>query len=162
MPKPTGPQFRDAFGDDPIYSRALMAINKAADAANPKDWHSGLLTGDALKTVHQAANIRHWNLSDAPSQIRQGWTQYTEHIPDKEILHTSQDYLHAPTLRKYMTEGAPEMDPDYDDREYLPEILHTEAGTPWIDEGHHRIVASRLRGDWRTKVYGGPLMKSSY
>lgn len=160
MPKPTGPQW-DAFGAEPVTAKALGILNKTADFADPEDWHSGLIMGDDAREVMRAANIRQWDLSEPANGIREGWTEYSDTVYPHETLHTSQSYLHAPTVLKYMYEGAPEFDPEYEgeEREYRPEVLQTERGTKWINEGHHRLVASRLNKDWRTKVWGGPLLK---
>lgn len=159
MPRPTGPQW-DAFGAEPVKLRALMTINKAADAAGP-DWRSGVIKGQQAKDVMRAANIRQWPLVEHATSQREGWTESEDVVYPHETLHTTQDYLHAPTLRKYMEEGPPEHDPEYGDEErpYLPEIVRTERGTPWIDEGHHRLVASRLGGEYSTRVMSGPLKK---
>jgi hypothetical protein len=71
-----------------------------------------------------------------------------------EVLHTTQNHLYAPILQKYMAGDVPEFDDDYGDPDtgisdvrYLPEIGSTDRGTPFIVEGHHRLVASRLRGE---------------
>lgn len=142
------------------FQHALGIINRAAEAAGP-DWRSGIIQGDQAKAVFKAANIRQWPLVEHATRQREGWTEYSDTVYPHETLHTTQDYLHAPTLKKYMEEGPPEFDPEYGDeeREYRPEVLETERGTKWIDEGHHRLVASRLNRDYSTKVWGGPLKK---
>lgn len=157
MPRPHGPQW-DAFGPEPLKSQALGIINKTADAASD-DWRSGIIQGADAKKVMKAANIRQWNLSDHATSIREGWTEGEENVWTHEPLNTTQQYLHAPTIRKYMTVGAPEKDPEDSERDYLPEVLRTEKDTPWIDEGHHRIVASRLNDERSFRAYTGPLYK---
>lgn len=159
MPKPTGPQW-DAFGAEPITLRARMIINKAADAAGP-DWKSGVIKGQDAKDVMRAANIRLWDLSAHPTELRGLWKESEETIPSTETLHTTQGFLHAPSLRHYMEEGPPEFDPQIyeEDRPYYPEVLRTTRGTPWIDEGHHRIVASRLNKSPNIRTYSGTLVK---
>lgn len=158
MPRPTGPQW-DAFGPEPVKSQALGIINKTADDAT-SEWGSGVIHNPDAKKVMRAANIRQWDLSDHASSIREGWTEGEDIVWDHEPLNTTQQHLHAPTLRRYMTVGPPEMDPEDSEREYHPEVLRTENDTPWIDEGHHRIIASRLLGERNLRVYTGPLMKS--
>lgn len=157
MPRPNGPQW-DAFGPEPIQSQAFMTINRVADSSTD-DWHSGVMNPQDTKKVMRAANIRLWPLKDHASMQREGWTEYESTVHPHETLHTTQTYLHAPTIRKYMTEGSPETDPEYNDRPYNPEILTTERGTRWIGEGHHRLVASRLNKEWSRDVYEGPLLK---
>ncbi len=137
-------------------------------ALNPDQFHQdaldiikrskGALTGADAKTVFRAANIRSWPMEESPTMTREFGLESEGGVSRNETLHTAQDYLHGPTIRKYMTEGAPEEDPDYEGRKYLPEVYQTEMGRKWIDEGHHRIVASRLRGDYGTEVYEGYML----
>lgn len=157
MPRPTGPQW-DAFGPEPIKSQALGIINKTADAATG-EWGSGVIHNPDAKKVMRAANIRQWDLSDHAVLIREGWTEGEGSISRHETLNTTQDYLHAPTLREYMTAGPPEVDPYDDARRYLPEVFYTNRSTPWINEGHHRLVASRLNDEYSTDVSTGPFSK---
>jgi hypothetical protein len=64
--------------------------------------------------------------------------------------HTSQGHLHVPTLNRYARGDIPEYDEDYasdegeSDVPYEPET-YEYGGKTWIAEGHHRIVADRLR-----------------
>lgn len=112
-----------------------------------------------LHEVLDSANII--KRSKGPVHLDNVWPSYegdTNTITDRETLRTSQDYLHRPTLARYIVEGAPEMDPDYEheDVPYRPEVFtFGKRGHQWIDEGHHRIVASRLRGDSSIKVTQG-------
>ena len=119
----------------------------------------GVIEGEDAKTVFRAANIRHWPLNEHPTQFRDGWTEDTGTVRPSETLHTSQNHLHSHTLRRYMAGDIPEFDPDYEDQEYLPEVMRTTRGTPWINEGHHRLVASRLNDYPYQEVYEGPLLK---
>lgn len=141
MSKPhLGPQF---------HERALGIIQG----------NDGWIKGNDARTIFRAANIRSWPMRESPSMTGRDFGLEEEGgIHPDEVLNTAQGHLHGPTLRKYMTEGAPEMDPAYEDRKYLPEVLTSARGRKWIDEGHHRIVASRLRGDRGTDVYEGYLM----
>lgn len=122
----------------------------------------GMLTPENTKKVFKAVNIRSWPLTEQPSSMpgRDAWTEERGGVVSNEELNTAQDYLHGPTVRDYMKDGGvPEVDPHYDDeRAYLPEVHTSLRGHKWIDEGHHRIVASRLRGDNGTEVYEGPLL----
>ena len=65
-----------------------------------------------------------------------------------------QNYLHGPTVRKYM-KNPPATNPKYPRELYLPQVYKAPRGSKWIEDGHHRIVASRLRGDTSTDVYEG-------
>lgn len=120
-----------------------------------KRTRSELIGGEDLRTVFKAANIRSWPIEDPPSMFREYGIEDYGVISQNETLNTAQNYLHAPTLRKYIKGNVPEKHPDYGNADYLPEVLETVRGSKWIDEGHHRIVASRLRGDPDIKVYQG-------
>ena len=119
----------------------------------------GVIEGADAKTVFRAANIRSWPMEEMPTMGgRHHGIESEGSVSSGETLHTAQSQLHAPTVRKYMTEGAPATDPSYGneiDNRYLPEVLSSERGRKWVDEGHHRLVASRLRGEPSTEVYKG-------
>lgn len=145
-----GPQFTDAFGPDPVRSKAIGIINQAVERGEP------VLNEEDTRKVMGAVNIRQWPLSDAPSFIRPPAGGAGENMGNRyydETLHTSQTHLYAPAVQKYMAGDVPEFDEDYvddsgvSDVQYLPEIGSTERGTPFIQEGHHRLVAARLRGE---------------
>lgn len=164
MTKLDGAQWEDSFGKQPMRITALGILRRAAEAEGRRVGgvtHSGYIGGDDARTVMRAAHIRQWPLRRPASEIREGYTEGPSTVYRWERLNTSQTHLHAPTVLKYLYEGAPEMDPAYpgEDVRYLPEVLRTENDTPWIDEGHHRIIASRLRGDTSLPVYEGPLPK---
>ena len=69
-----------------------------------------------------------------------------------DTVHTRQSHLHVPTLNRYAAGDIPEFDSDYDyddepgtsDVPYTPQT-YNYADKTWIAEGHHRIVADRLR-----------------
>jgi hypothetical protein len=119
----------------------------------------GLIKGDDARTVFRAANIRSWPMEDSPVGSGRAYGIESEGgVTSDEVLHTSQGHLHGPTIRKYMQDGGvPEEDPHNEGRKYLPEVLTSARGHKWIDEGHHRLVASRLRGDFGTETYEGYL-----
>lgn len=159
-----GPQFHDAFGPEPVRSNARRLINQRAASDRP------VLNPEETRQVFNAVNIRNWPLALVTTDQRwaSGGAGETSGTRDfDEVLHTSQGHLYAPAVQKYMSGDVPEFDPDYADEEgvsdvrYLPEIQSTERGTPWIGEGHHRLVASRLLGqDSDTWEYG--LTKPKY
>lgn len=139
-----GPQF---------HPDVISLINSRAASPNP------ILEGEDARKVFRAANIRQWPLLDAAQQYRGGYSrEWSESIPASQTLHTTQKHLDARAVKSYMQGNEPEFDTEYEDNvPYDPELLVSERGTHWIDEGHHRLVASRLRGDPSRRVYGGPL-----
>lgn len=146
-----GPQFHDSFGPEPVRLNAIALVNKRAAMKAPESY----LVKDEAQKVFNAVNIRNWPLEDAPSSMRWptgGKGEDSGYRDADEVLHTSQGFLDARAVQKYMRGEVPEFDPDFDTEEggsdvpYLPEIVSTEAGTPWINEGHHRLVSSRLLG----------------
>jgi hypothetical protein len=135
--------------------------NQFAEALDIVKRSKGLIEGNDARTVFKATGIRSWPIDSMPTGMpsRNSSLENTGSVSSRETLHTAQDYLHGPTVREYLKPGgAPEMDPHYPDREYLPEVYETPRGSKWIDEGHHRIVASRLRGDSHTDVYEGYIL----
>jgi|KBSMisStaDraftv2_1062788.scaffolds.fasta_scaffold73176_4 hypothetical protein len=160
-----GAQFNDSFGAEPVRSNAIAAINNGRDPRRP----GGVLTRDAVKTIYRATNIRSWPLKDHPEYEGNDYkgtpspgfpdTNTMDSVRHDEPLHTSQAHLHGPTLERYMHEGAPETEfvNGEEDWEvpYSPDVTEDRHGNTWINEGHHRMVASRLRGDYSTDVYKG-------
>jgi len=120
----------------------------------------GVIDGADARTVMNAANIRSWPVMFHPEAYSGGAGENPSRVTDDEVLHTRQSHLHGPTLRRYMAGDVPKYDPDYDyedapgssDVEYRPEItMHKDR--LWVQEGHHRIIASRLRGDSRISTW---------
>ena len=56
------------------------------------------------------------------------------------VLHTGQDTLSSSTVQKYQNNPGAENDTPY------PTVF-TYGNKLWVHDGHHRIVASRLRGE---------------
>jgi hypothetical protein len=74
------------------------------------------------------------------------------HLSSKVELHTSQEAADRAGIRSYVDKPN---DPDewYDDIGYdAPEVYHYH-GKEWIHDGHHRIIASRLRGESSIRVH---------
>ena len=133
--------------------------NQFAEALDIVKRSKGLIEGDDARKVFKAAGIRSWPLVEMPTGSNREYGLESEGgVSSDETLHTAQSHLHGPTVREYMKDGGPEEDPDYPGRKYLPEVYETPRGSKWIDEGHHRIVASRLRGDYGTEVYEGYIL----
>ena len=137
------------------FDRAMEIINSS----------EGVIRGEEHAAVLKAANIRRWPLESGAFDRPQasGVGEQRGRISHHETVHTSQGHLHAPTLRKYIAGDVPEYDADYgtedrpSDVRYHPEVGMTERGNKWVLEGHHRIVASRLRGEhemdtWHTNI----------
>lgn len=130
--------------------------------------NEGVIRGAEAKEVFRAANVRQWPLQAGGTAFDRphasGVGDQRGSISHYETVHTSQGHLHAPTLRKYLEGDVPEFDEDYagDDGEpstvrYHPEVAESPQGNKWVLEGHHRIVASRLRGEhsmdtWHTDL----------
>lgn len=143
------------------FGRAMEIINSS----------EGAIHGAEAKEVFRAANIRPWRLGqggtafDRPAASGVGEQRST--LPHHETVHTSQTHLHAPTLRKYIAGEVPEFDEDYasedrpSDVRYHPEVGMTERGNRWMLEGHHRLVASRLRGDYSSDIWHTDIERSS-
>lgn len=124
----------------------------------------GAIHGEHARQLMRSVNVRTWPI-DMPAMFRdvrpaRGEGPVVEIDPD-ETLHTAQSHLHLPTLEKYVRGEVPEHDPDFEDEEgvpYLPEVLTGAREERWINEGHHRIVAARLRGEdvpaWEGRIYG--------
>jgi hypothetical protein len=111
-----------------------------------------VISGGVARHVMERADIRQTKRGvDAPHIV--GVTQgYGEErgYPHGEVM-TSQRHLHIPTIKRYIHGDIPKLDPDYDIDEsegpnvpYEPETYHY-GGKEWVAEGHHRIVAQRLR-----------------
>ncbi len=115
----------------------------------------GIIGGEDARKVFKAANIRSWPIQGLD---RLEIAEKVGALSPKETLNTAQSQLHGPTIREYMKD-IPEENPydSSDDRKYLPEVYTSKRGSKWIEEGHHRIIASRFRGDYGMEVYKGNL-----
>ena len=111
----------------------------------------GFIHGDLARQIYRKANIRQWASDTAPHLGRsEGNIVYdpdwrtneveVEHIHPSEILHTSQQHLHGPTLAKLMTTERSGVD-------HPVQVYESRRGHRWIEEGHHRLVASRLQDE---------------
>lgn len=117
-----------------------------------------VIEGPLARQVMKAANIRSWPISSMASDFK-GDTLDMNGSPGSlsshEVVHTAQSHLHTPTLRKYLNYDEPDIDPETD-APYHPEVAYNlQTGSVWMDEGHHRLVASRLRGDLSRDVWAG-------
>jgi hypothetical protein len=110
-----------------------------------------VITGAVARHVmHQADIVQ--TKADAPHIAQSWWGVEMGRGHPYGTVHTSQAHLHVPTLSRYAAGDIPEFDPDYDyddepgtsDVRYEPET-YEHGGKTWIAEGHHRIVADRLR-----------------
>lgn len=139
--------------EDPKVKEASKIIQSRADAEKPED---RVLRGSELRQVYRAANIRLWPgngwVNRNPVESDYDEDDNVGGVGRNMTLHTTQADLHAPTVRKYMVQGIPERkgrsyEDGWDDVDkQLPEVMGTGKST-WIAEGHHRFVASRLRGE---------------
>lgn len=129
------------------FAEAMDIVNRSGEE---------LIKGLDVKKVFRAVGIRSWPLEELPTESdkREFGLERQSSIRHDEPLNTMQTYLHGPTVRKYM-KNPPSKDPHFPGEPYLPEVYTAPRGSKWIEEGHHRIVASRLRGDADTDVYEG-------
>lgn len=164
MPRPNGPQWSDSFGNEPQRAIALGIVNKAEGSLNPEQ----------TKYVFRAANIRQWPIDQST------FDNYDRHsdedygyVEPSDVLHTNQTSLYAPAIRDYMEYNPADNDPeefDFDDEDdygdpaipYLPEVSDSERGHSWIEEGHHRLVASRLMQKPQAWVNVGSMRKYNW
>lgn len=148
MPAPNGPQFRD-------ISEARSFVESLPDRGGPHALPDNpvFLNKPTTRALMRTVGIRTWPI-DHPSEYREySPREGTGTISRDETLNTTQDHLHMGTLKRYLRGDIPEMHPDWEpdheddfenDVPYDPDVLYTERGDAWIDEGHHRIVTSRL------------------
>jgi hypothetical protein len=110
----------------------------------------GFIEGRAARQIFRSANIRQWPERSAPHLGRsEGNIVYDpdwmtgepnrSEVRPHETLHTSQQHLHGPTLMSLVTARR-------DEEEHPVQVYSSRRGHQWIEEGHHRLVASRLQG----------------
>ena len=149
MPAPNGPQFRD-------ISEARSFVESLPDRGGPyaREDNPTILNKPTTRALMRAVGIRSWPINH-PSDYREynPGDQGKSYVTRDEPLHTTQDYLHMGTLKRYLKGDIPEFHPDWEpdheddfenDVPYHPDVLETHNNRRWIDEGHHRIVTSRL------------------
>lgn len=76
-------------------------------------------------------------------------------LPSNVVLHTSQSHFGSGGIRRYMSNPEAPSQGSEGRHEYgedLPEV-YSHGGKYWIYEGHHRIIASRLRGEGSIPVH---------
>lgn len=159
MPKPTGPQFKD-------IAEARSFVESLPDEGGPYASRKspGFLNQTTTKALMKAVGIRQWPI-EHPYEYREysPGDQGSSYITKDEPLNTTQKRLHMGTLKRYLKGDVPEFDtisfaPE-DEVPYNPDILYTDRGDRWIDEGHHRIVTSRLNEHSSIDVNAGSLYK---
>lgn len=153
MPKPNGPQFKDVN-----EARKFVESLKLTDIEHLAPKTPQFLNEQTTRALMKTVNIRQWPLQNPVGDIRETTSHDgTTTIYPHETLHTSQRHLHLPTLQKYLKGDIPEYDEMYapDEVPYNPEVLYDPHGNMWIDEGHHRIVTSRLNEHSYQDAYAG-------
>jgi hypothetical protein len=119
----------------------------------------GFIHGQAARNIFRQANIRMWPERSAPHLGRSegyiaydlnmgGYAPKTTDVRPHETLHTSQQHLHGPTLTSLLASRDPEKE------EHPVQVYESKRGHTWIEEGHHRLVASRLQG-WSEEAEHG-------
>ena len=155
MPAPDGPQFKDVH-----EARAFVESLQPKSGLHRQKGNREFLNTQTTRALMKAVNIRSWPLQDPVSDIRNVDMGLDEsNVRPHETLHTTQSHLHVPTLQKYLKGDIPEHDPLYEPDEvpYHPEVAYDEHGNQWIQEGHHRLVASRLNEIPWQEVYTGSI-----
>lgn len=113
-----------------------------------------VIRGDALTKLMREHGIHRHDSSpeddDPDSHTNLIWNAKRERFLDADQpLHTSQDYLHRPTLEKLIR--SPMLVVDKKDH-YGPRIYREDdpQGRYWLQEGHHRTMADRMtqRSGW--------------
>lgn len=106
------------------------------------------------RDTEEGSQEEQWDRTDAADAARPT-SQYPEDmvdIPFHQVLHTSQSSVDSPGLRAYVDRpNNPEEwkdDVGFD----APEVVEHK-GRLWIHDGHHRIIASRLRGERSFKAH---------
>jgi hypothetical protein len=141
-----------------------MALMSAAEKVHPDQFahlqdERGFIHGQAARQTFRQANIRMWTPQSAPHLGRsEGNIVYDPHwmtgepatsdIRPSEELHTAQQHLHGPTLSALMTNR------NYEQEEHPVQVYESRRGHTWIEEGHHRLVASRLQHFSEGAQYG--------
>lgn len=109
----------------------------------------GFIFGQGARQIFRKANIRMWTPYSAPHlgrsegnivyepDWRTGETE-VEHIDPSETLHSAQQHVHGPTLARLLAEERGPVD-------HPVQVYESRRGHRWIEEGHHRLLASRLR-----------------
>lgn len=139
-------------------ARAFVESLQPKSGLHRQKGNREFLDTQTTRALMKAVNIRSWPLQDHVGDIRDldmGHGQSV--VRPHETLHTTQSHLHVPTLQKYLKGDIPEHDPLYapDEVPYHPEVAYDEHGNPWIEEGHHRLVTSRLNEYPFQEVYTG-------
>ena len=136
---------------------------------NMEDFHSGSgrkfgpqndipLTKDVFKRVNVVSHPEQFGEDEElDRQLAADDTRTHQHphemhdLPAHQAVHTTQDTVDRAGIRSYIDKpNNPEhwTEEGYD----APEVYHHQ-GKMWIYEGHHRIIASRLRGEPSIKVH---------
>lgn len=141
-----GEQFRDRLSD--------MGLSHIADS------DERFITGQDLGDIYERSNIVLRRSSpvalDLTPYYQGGYEGRPSQLAHSEPLRTSQGALRRDGFLQYLEHGAPEHDPSVTSEgvPYLPYVFrYGPRGNKWVDDGHHRIVTSRLNGEHSLPVY---------
>ena len=122
-----------------------------------------MVSGEPVKRLMAEHGIVvHASAPHIDAEIQPQYEGSASFYPHEE-LHTSQNHLWKPALENYIKHGHEHLcHPDYEHEDetseteddhhehyhipYRPQI-YTHGDNDWIDEGHHRILASRMLGE---------------
>jgi hypothetical protein len=145
-----GEQFRDRLAD--------MGLSHVADSDKQ------LIRDGELSDIYDRAGVVLRRSSPVDLEMtpyhRGGYESGPSELEGSRPVRTSQTGLHRPTFLKYLEHGAPDWNPDYGSEPgypYLPYVFdYGSRGNTWVEDGHHRLITSRLRGEQSTLVYRDP------
>jgi hypothetical protein len=132
-----GQQFKRQFGEPNWMPTNKTAIRGVNIVSHPEQHGSGEEMDrqiDADETMNHSRPEDMWDM------------------PASQELHTSQTHVDRAGVRSYIDRPN---DPEHWDENngYDAPSVYEHQGKLWIHEGHHRIIASRLRGDSSIKVH---------
>lgn len=140
-PDNIGPQF-SKLRREVRNGEAMVPMTSGAPRMHNIVWHNdNQNSDDHLERTHFAwethpTHADHWNM------------------PSSTVLNTTQNHFGSQGIRRYMKDpSAPSMtSEDQEAHEDIPEVYHHK-GQYWINEGHHRILSSRLSGASSIQVH---------
>jgi hypothetical protein len=142
-----GEQFRDRLAD--------MGLSHVADSDEQ------YIRGDELSDIYERSGF----VLRRSSPLEIGMTPYhrggyevsPSELDNSRQIRTSQTGLYRAGFLDYLEHGSPSSDPRGGKRPetpYLPYLFdYGPRGNTWAEDGHHRVITSRLRGEQSTPVY---------
>lgn len=128
----------------------LEAFHRAAGNRDRLDMGHPLIRNLGIHVLPES-QAPEWDPSFNTSHIHQLNPNEMSRLSSYQRLFTTQSSLHIPTLEHFLQNPN---DPTrwIEAEGYDAPHIYTFKGDTWIHEGHHRIAASRLRGESSTQV----------